>query len=116
MLIVRLLKYDLWIPPLLKYDLWIPQNFASNINPLNANPTKWSDTLKQFVSNLPTNCLSVFYHFVILALKGLSKLKVKKSVYIAKSRQRYHLTLNDILLHVSNHALKDMYILNYGTF
>ena len=38
------------------------------------------------------------------------------SEYIAKSRQRYHLTLNDILLHVSNHALKDMYILNYGTF
>ena len=40
-------------------------------NPLSANPTKWSDTLKQFVANLPTNCLSVFDHFVILALKGL---------------------------------------------
>ena len=35
---------------------------------------------------------------------------------MAKSRQRYHLTLNDVLLHVSNHALKDMYILNHGTF
>ena len=33
--------------------------------------------------------------------------KVNKSVYIAKSRQRYYLTLNEILLHVSNHALKD---------
>ena len=43
-------------------------------------------------------------------------IKVNKSVYIAKSRQRYHLTLTDILLHVSNHALRDMYILNYGTF
>ena len=42
--------------------------------------------------------------------------KVNKSVYKAKSGQRYHLTLNNILLHVSNHALKDMYILNYGTF
>ena len=41
-----------------------------NINPLSANPTKWSNTLKQFVGNLP-NCLSVFDHFVILALKGL---------------------------------------------
>ena len=42
-------------------------------NPLSANPTKWSNTLKQFVGNLPTNCLSVFDHFVKLALKGLSK-------------------------------------------
>ena len=42
-----------------------------NINPLNANATKWSNTLKQFVGKLPTNCLSVFDHFVKLALKGL---------------------------------------------
>ena len=41
-------------------------------NHLSANPTKWSNTLKQFVSNLPTNCLSVFNHFVKLALKGLT--------------------------------------------
>ena len=40
-------------------------------NPLSANPTKWSDTLKQFISKLPTNCLSVSDHFVKLALKGL---------------------------------------------
>ena len=39
------------------------------INPLGANPTKWSNTLKQFVSKLPTSCLSVFDHFVGLALK-----------------------------------------------
>ena len=42
-----------------------------SFNPLNANPTKWSNTLKQFVRNLPTSCLSVFDHFVKLALKGL---------------------------------------------
>ena len=30
------------------------------------------DTLKQIVSNLPTNCLSVFDHFVGLAFKGLA--------------------------------------------
>ena len=41
------------------------------LNPLSANFTKWSNTLKQFVGNLPTNCLSVFGHFVGLALKGL---------------------------------------------
>ena len=40
-------------------------------NPLNANPEKWSNTLKQIVGNLPTICLSVFDHFMNLALKGL---------------------------------------------
>ena len=43
-----------------------------NFNPLSANLTKWSDTLKQFVGKLPTNCLIVFDHFVRLALKGLN--------------------------------------------
>ena len=42
------------------------------INPLSANPTKWSNKFKQFVGKLPTNCLSVFDHFVGLALKGLN--------------------------------------------
>ena len=43
------------------------------LNHLSVNPTKWSNTLKQFVGILPTNCLSVFDHFVKLALKGLKK-------------------------------------------
>ena len=41
------------------------------VYPLSANITKWSNILKQ----LPTNCLSVFDHFVILALKGLKTVK-----------------------------------------
>ena len=44
-----------------------------NFNPLNANPEKWSNTLKQIVGNLPTICLSVFDHFMNLALKWLIK-------------------------------------------
>ena len=44
---------------------------AADFNPLSASPTKWSNTLKQFVGNLPKNCLSVFDHFINLALKGL---------------------------------------------
>ena len=48
-------------------------NKVLNISPLRANPTEWSNTLKQLVGKLPTNCLSVFDHFVILALKGLNK-------------------------------------------
>ena len=43
-------------------------------NPLSANPTKWSNTLKRFVGNLPTNWLSVFNHFVGLAPKELRAL------------------------------------------
>ena len=42
-----------------------------SINPLSAYFKKLPSTLKQFVGNLPTNCLSVFDHFVGLALKGL---------------------------------------------
>ena len=44
---------------------------ASTFNLLSAHPTKWSNTLKQFVGKLRTNCLSLFDHFVSLALKGL---------------------------------------------
>ena len=39
--------------------------------PLNANPTIWSNTLKQFVSN-SRRIVRVFDHFVRLVLKGLS--------------------------------------------
>ena len=41
-------------------------------NFLSAKFIKWSNTLKQLVGKLPTNCLSVFDHFVGLALKGLT--------------------------------------------
>ena len=46
-----------------------------SLNLLSANPTKWSNTFKQFVGNLPTNCLSVFDRFLKLALKGLNKIQ-----------------------------------------
>ena len=46
----------------------------NTLNPLSANFPKWSNTLKQFVPKLPTNCLSVFDHFVGLAFKGLKVL------------------------------------------
>ena len=38
------------------------------INLLSANFTKWSNTFRQFVGKLLQNCLSVFDHFVGLAL------------------------------------------------
>ena len=54
------------------------------IDPLSAIPTKWSNTLKQFVGNLPTNCLSVFDHFVGLALKGLIPVETREAAGIDK--------------------------------
>ena len=65
--------------PLLSFYFKLPfQNESiliksSLINPLNANPEKWSNTPKQIVGNLPTICLSVFDHFMNLALKVLIK-------------------------------------------
>ena len=53
-----------------------PYKFSINLdpfNPLSTNFTKWSNTLKQFVGKLPTNCLGVFNHFVGFELKGLRK-------------------------------------------
>ena len=38
-----------------------------------------------------------------------------KSVHIAKLRQRHHKILNNILLHLPNHDLKDICMLNYRT-
>ena len=51
----------------------------SAFNHLSANPTKWSNTLKQFFGKLPTNCLSVFDHFVRLALKGLKHFQITEA-------------------------------------
>ena len=49
----------------------------SDPNRSKRQPHKQSNRLKQFVSNLPTNCLTVFDHFVGLALKGLTKQMMK---------------------------------------
>ena len=47
-----------------KNGIWCKKGVLTNI-------TKWSKTLTQFVDSFWTNCLSVFDHFVVLALKGL---------------------------------------------
>ena len=56
--------------PLYTYHYYV-KTTVRDFNALSANPAKWSNTLKQFVGNLPTNCLSVFDHFMNLAFKGL---------------------------------------------
>ena len=46
------------------------------VNPLSANPTKWSHTLKQFVGKLPTNYLSVCDH-----IRGVGAQMVKNPLF-----------------------------------
>ena len=66
-----------------KFDLISTQatrNFLKSLhlaNPLIVNPTKCSNTLKQFVGKLPTNCLSVFNYFAGFALKRLTQISQK---------------------------------------
>ena len=59
----------------LRQSLAGQQPLQKDFNPLSANFMKWSNTLKQFVCKLPTNCLSVFDHFAGLALKRLKSAK-----------------------------------------
>ena len=69
-----------------------------NLNPWSANLTKWSNTLKQLVGKLSTNCLSVFDHFVRLALKGLRKTerfkKAELQLYISINNWKRSQTAN----------------------
>ena len=63
-------------------------------SPLGANPTKWLNTLKQFVGKLPTNCLSVFDHFVGLALKGLTFLPFNERIKLFACHSSFIFRLN----------------------
>ena len=65
-------RHNIW--NLLSSLNWVSVMSSSKtvFNPLSVNPTKWSNTFKQFVGKLTTDCLSVFDHFVGLALKGIS--------------------------------------------
>ena len=61
---------------LLKIFFGFVNHFMKNVkgsNHLSTNIIKWSNTVKQFVSKLSTNCLDVSDHFVGLALKRLIK-------------------------------------------
>ena len=75
------------------------KSVESELNSLSANPTKWSNTLKQFVGTLLTNCLSVFDHFVKLALKGLVNmilLETKTYINLKYKLGRLHFELSNV--------------------
>ena len=93
-------------------DALLYQKIDNSINTLRANPTKWSNTLKQFVRNLPTNYLSVFDYFVRLALKELKLIEknrllviyvintmmIKAINWLIESRSDFHLKIFVITL------------------
>ena len=86
-----------------------------NVNPLNAKFIKWSNKLKQFIGKLPTNCLSVFDHFVGLAFKGLNKLFVVYTwnIYIEKILNvsiLSHASIKTLRWQSSNQILLKMYV------
>ena len=62
------------------------------LNLLRANSTKWSNTLKQFVGKsrriVVKNCLSLFDHFVGLALKDLTE-RTLSEVVMSRHRKTF---------------------------
>ena len=74
---------------------WYLKIFNS-INPLSANITKWSNTLKQFVGKLPANCLSEFEHFVGLALKRLNAPELLNDLLVQVTIKLYYFNINTI--------------------
>ena len=72
------LKFALVLSEIFKQSLSCLLRVVKSVNPLSANLTKWPNTLKQFVAVCRrVNCLSVFGHFVKLALKGLNFVRIK---------------------------------------
>ena len=62
--------------------------FLILLNPLSANPTQRSNTLKQFVGKLARNCLSVFVGLVVKVLYVLPKLFFK-IFYVLMNAKRF---------------------------
>ena len=51
-----------------KIHVYLKNNMLNIFTLLSASPWKWSRRLKQFIARLPTNCLSVFDHFIIITI------------------------------------------------
>ena len=79
-----------------------------SINPLSTNPTKWSNTLKQFVGNL-----RVFDHFVKLALKGLTFLQTEKRIEQLNGYSRGY--WDGLCDNLRDHQCKDIFKFDIST-
>ena len=67
--------------------------------PLSAKLTKMPNTLKQFVGNLSTNCLSVFGHFIKTAI---SKFCCFPQIVYCSTENADVKVFTSITIHVSN--------------
>ena len=74
-------KFTVNQPSVLNPIQFIRHKTKDIINHLSTNFTKWSNILKQLMGKLPANCLSVFDHFVGLALKGLILIEINEFDY-----------------------------------
>ena len=88
--------------------------FRHVLNPVSANPLKWSNTLQQFVGKLSTNCLNVFDHFWGLALKGINRIIFRVLCICHRQSQcseavvRRHST-RKVFLNISQNSRKNTY-------
>ena len=107
------------------FILLIISPIISFINCLSANPTKLSNTLKQIVGKLPTNCLNVFDLFVGLAPNGLknllcfvnafSKCWIYKNIYSVLSILRVHYLKEQLKLQVLATKVLKVHLWKHGT-
>ena len=75
----------------------------NSLNPFSANPTKWSNTLKQLAGSLPMNCLSAFDHFMKLVLKRLTYhlwVNLRVTFNVKTSWRAYYAFLSSIVFEV----------------
>ena len=80
----------------------------SSLHPLSVNPTKWSNTLKQFVGKLPTNCLSVFDHYLGLVKEYKVLVKEYKASFDvnANSRILFPMSFDPVINNITCKTMK----------
>ena len=89
----------------LRNDIFIVKQHEYGVELPSLSSKKWSNTSKQFVAKLLTNCLSVFDHFVGLALKVLKLLQNNLSYLQQRRKMDPEFCLWKKLLHVSHRVL-----------
>ena len=88
--------------------LWMALNSSESaeVNTLSAKPPKWSNTIKQFVGNLRTNCLSLFDPFVGLTFK-------EWIVFMWSQQNRYLMEESFIFMSAKTGNLRTYFFINY---
>ena len=94
-----IINTEFWYEKWLKFSRLTKQLITMDkidFNTLSANPTKWSNTLKQFVTKLLTISLRVFDHFLGLAFKGLKEISMETLLKYLRALKGFHKKLLQI--------------------